>query len=171
MVKFYRIAINGGSKVKYYIITLLIIIFDQVTKWTVANSMQLYESVQVIPGFFWITSHRNSGAAWGILEGQMWLFYLVTLIVIGVIIYYMQLYKDSYPWLMVGFAFILGGAIGNFIDRIFLQEVIDFIDLNIFGYDFPIFNIADSALTVGVILVIIIMLIDEMKNKGKKVNE
>nr|WP_277673631.1 signal peptidase II [Piscibacillus halophilus] len=156
---------------KYYIITLLIIIFDQVTKWTVANSMQLYESVQVIPGFFWITSHRNSGAAWGILEGQMWLFYLVTLIVIGVIIYYMQLYKDSYPWLMVGFAFILGGAIGNFIDRIFLQEVIDFIDLNIFGYDFPIFNIADSALTVGVILVIIIMLIDEMKNKGKKVNE
>lgn len=156
---------------KYYIITLLIIIFDQATKWTVASNMNLYDSVEVIPGFFWITSHRNTGAAWGILEGQMWLFYIVTVIVIGIIIYYMQLYKDSYPWLMVGFASILGGAIGNFIDRIFLQKVIDFIDLNIFGYDFPIFNVADSALTVGVTLVIIIMLIDEMKNKGKNVNE
>ncbi|MGP4072580.1 signal peptidase II [Piscibacillus sp. B03] len=156
---------------KYYIITLLIIIFDQATKWTVASNMNLYDSVEVIPGFFWITSHRNTGAAWGILEGQMWLFYIVTVIVIGIIVYYMQLYKDSYPWLMVGFASILGGAIGNFIDRIFLQKVIDFIDLNIFGYDFPIFNVADSALTVGVTLVIIIMLIDEMKNKGKNVNE
>lgn len=171
MVKCNRIAINGGCIVKYYIITLLIVLLDQATKWTVALNMNLYESIQVIPGFFWITSHRNSGAAWGILEGQMWLFYIVTVIVIGILIYYMQLYKDSYPWLMIGFASILGGAIGNFIDRIFLQEVIDFIDLNIFGYDFPIFNVADSALTVGVILVIIMMLIDEMKNKGKKIDE
>ncbi|RPF56063.1 signal peptidase II [Aquisalibacillus elongatus] len=156
---------------RYYIITLIIIILDQLTKWSVASSMKLYESKEVIPGFLSITSHRNSGAAWGILEGQMWLFYIVTVIVIGVIIYYMQLYKDSYPWLMVGFAFILGGAIGNFIDRVFLQEVIDFIDVMIFAYDFPIFNIADSALTVGVVLVIVMMLIDEMKNKGKNANE
>ncbi|MFD2638200.1 signal peptidase II [Piscibacillus salipiscarius] len=156
---------------RYYVITLLIVLFDQATKWMVALNMNLYDSYEVIPGFFWITSHRNTGAAWGILEGQMWLFYIVTVIVIGILIYYMQLYKNSYPWLMIGFAFILGGAIGNFIDRIFLQEVIDFIDLNIFGYDFPIFNLADSALTVGVILVIIMMLIDEMKNKGKKVDE
>ncbi|GEL75950.1 signal peptidase II [Tenuibacillus multivorans] len=156
---------------KYYILTLIIIFFDQITKWMVKSSMELYESVEVIPGFFSITSHRNSGAAWGILEGQMWLFYIVTVIVIGIIIYYMQQYKNSYPWLMVGFAIILGGAIGNFIDRIYLQEVIDFIDVVIFGYDFPIFNIADSALTVGVIFVIIMMLIDEMKKKGKNANE
>ncbi|TFB23279.1 lipoprotein signal peptidase [Filobacillus milosensis] len=155
---------------RYYILTLIIVFLDQLTKWTVTRSMDLYESIEVIPGFLSITSHRNSGAAWGILEGQMWLFYIVTVIVIGVLIYYMNLYKDSYPGLMIGFAFILGGAIGNFIDRILFQEVIDFIDVYIFNYDFPIFNIADSALTVGVVLFIVFMLIDEMKNKGKKFN-
>ncbi|MGM8214399.1 signal peptidase II [Bacillaceae bacterium W0354] len=156
--------------VKYYILALVVVIFDQITKFLIVGNMKIYESIEVIPGFFYITSHRNSGAAWGILEGKMWLFYIVTVVVIGVIIYYMQMYKHEHPLINIGFALILGGAIGNFIDRLRIQEVVDFLDFIIFSYDFPIFNIADSALTVGVIIVIILILYDEIKNKGTKQN-
>lgn len=75
-------------------------------------------------------------------------FYIVTIIVVGVVVYFIQTNRDQ-PMLQLGFSFILGGAIGNFIDRILFQEVVDFIDVYIFGYNFPIFNIADSALTIG----------------------
>ncbi len=156
---------------KYYILALFVIALDQITKIIVATQMTLHQSIEIIPNFFYITSHRNSGAAWGILQGQMWLFYIVTIIVIGVIIYYMRLYKGQYPLLNIGFALILGGAIGNFIDRVRIQEVIDFLDFNIFGYNFPIFNVADSALTIGVIIVIILIIYDEFVNKGKKQND
>lgn len=159
---------NGGYIMKYYLVALFVIILDQVTKYIVATQMKIHHSVEVIPGFFYFTSHRNSGAAWGMLQGQMWLFYIVTVVVVIVIIYYMTIYKHQYPLLNIGLALILGGAIGNFIDRVRIQEVIDFLDFNIFGYDFPIFNVADSALTIGVILVIILIIYDEFKNKGKK---
>ncbi|PKR78554.1 signal peptidase II [Halalkalibacillus sediminis] len=156
---------------RYYILALIVIIFDQATKWMIVYSMDLHDQIELIPGFLFFTSHRNSGAAWGILEGQMWLFYIVTVIVIAGIVYYMNQMKDESPFLLMGFGLVLGGAIGNFIDRIFLQEVIDFIDVIIFGYDFPIFNIADAALSVGVVLLIIMILIDEWNNKGVNSDE
>ncbi|MDQ0159165.1 signal peptidase II [Alkalibacillus salilacus] len=160
---------GGHDALIYYILALFLIALDQVTKWVVVETMNVRDSIEVIPGFFHITSHRNSGAAWGMLEDQMWLFYIVTLFVVGVIVYYMIQYRHGYRLLNIGLAFILGGAIGNFIDRLRIQEVIDFFDFMIFNYNFPIFNVADSALTVGVILIIILMLYDEWQNKkGEK---
>ncbi|ASF39329.1 signal peptidase II [Halobacillus halophilus] len=150
----------------YYIIALAIIILDQWTKWLVVSNMQIGESIPVIENFFYLTSHRNQGAAWGILQGQMWFFYIITIIVIGVVIYYMQQFAKESRLAGVSLSLILGGAIGNFIDRVFRKEVVDFADTLIFTYDFPIFNVADSALVIGVILVMLATLLDERKKKG-----
>jgi len=155
--------------IRYYIIALLIIILDQWTKWLIVARMELRESIPIIEGFFSITSHRNSGAAWGILQDQMIFFYIVTVIVVIGIIYMLHKQGKDSPLFAVSLSFIFGGAIGNFIDRLFRQEVVDFLDFTIFTYDFPIFNVADSALTVGVILAIIFVFLDERKTKeGKK---
>ncbi|QKY68969.1 signal peptidase II [Lentibacillus sp. CBA3610] len=153
--------------VLYYILALIIIAIDQLTKWIVVRTMELGEQITIIGNFFYLTSHRNSGAAWGILQGQMGFFYVVTVIVVIGLIYYMQKYARESKLLAVALSLILGGAIGNFIDRLFRKEVVDFFDFIIFGYDYPIFNIADSALVVGVILVIIVTIIDERKEKQK----
>ena len=153
--------------VYYYLIALGIIVLDQITKYLVVRNMHLGESIQVIEQFLYITSHRNTGAAWGILAGQMWFFYAVTVVVVAGLIYYIQKMAKN-PWLIgVSMGFMLGGAIGNFIDRVLHQEVIDFIDTNIFGYNFPIFNVADSALTVGVVLLMIYLLFEEKWTKEK----
>lgn len=151
----------GGFFVFYYIIALIIIIIDQVTKWLIVKSMQLGESITVIEDFLYITSHRNRGAAWGILQGQMWFFYIITVIVIIGIIVYIQKFARGKYLLGISLGLMLGGAIGNFIDRVYRKEVVDFVDTYIFGYDFPIFNVADSALVVGVGLLMLQMLREE----------
>ncbi|MBS4207692.1 signal peptidase II [Bacillus sp. FJAT-50079] len=152
---------------RYYIIALFIIILDQITKWIIVKNMELGESIKVIKNFFYITSHRNRGAAWGILQDQMWLFYIITLIVCVAIVYYLEKHAKGKPLFQLGLAFILGGAIGNFIDRLFRKEVVDFLDTYIFKYDFPIFNIADSALTIGVVIMFIQMFIESREEKRK----
>ncbi|GAB4072399.1 signal peptidase II [Barrientosiimonas marina] len=151
----------------YYILALVVIAVDQLTKWAVVKTMEMGDQITVIEHFFYLTSHRNSGAAWGILQGQMGLFYIITVIVVAGIIYFMQHYAKDSRLLAIALSVILGGAIGNFIDRLFRHEVVDFFDFIIFSYDYPIFNIADSALVVGVILVIIITINDERKEKKR----
>ena len=151
----------------YFIIALLVIGLDQLTKWFIIKNMDLGESITVIEDFLFITSHRNSGAAWGILQGQMWFFYVITVIVIIALIYYMKKAQKK-VFFKLSLALMLGGAIGNFIDRVFRQEVVDFIHTYIFGYNFPIFNIADASLVVGVGLLLIYMLIEEKMAKKKE---
>lgn len=153
---------------RYYLLAFVIVIIDQLTKLWVITNMELRESITVIENFFYITSHRNTGAAWGIFAGKMTFFYIVTAVVIVFICYYIQKFaKDS---LLTGLALglILGGAVGNFIDRLFRKEVVDFFDIYIGSYNYPIFNIADSALVVGVILVLIATILDERKQRRKK---
>ncbi|MGM8364206.1 signal peptidase II [Virgibacillus sp. W0181] len=152
----------------YYIIAVFVIIFDQITKWVVVKKMDLYEQIPVIDNFFYLTSHRNKGAAWGILQDQMMFFYIITIVVVIGIIYYMEKHARESKLLAISLSLILGGAIGNFIDRLFRKEVVDFFDFIIFTYDYPIFNIADSSLVVGVILMIFATLLDEKKKGTKK---
>jgi signal peptidase II len=90
---------------------------------------------------------------------------VITIIVVVAIIYYMQKYAKQNAMLGVALSLMLGGAIGNFIDRLFRKEVVDFIHTYIFGYNFPIFNIADSSLTIGVILLFIYFLFFEEKKQ------
>ncbi|MEH7435983.1 signal peptidase II [Neobacillus drentensis] len=151
----------------YYLIALFVILLDQITKWLIVSKMNLGDSIPIIDNILYITSHRNRGAAWGILQGQMWLFYVITIIVIIAIMYYMQKAAKG-KWLLgVSLALMLGGAIGNFIDRVVRKEVVDFIHTYIFTYNFPVFNIADSALVVGVVVLMIEMLREERESKEK----
>lgn len=159
--------LGGKILVRYYIIAFIVIIIDQLTKLSIIKNMELYESIPIIENFFYITSHRNEGAAWGILQGKMLFFYFITLIAVIGIVYVMQKHAKGDKWLSLSLSLVLGGAIGNFIDRLFRKEVVDFLDVYIFTYDYPIFNIADSALVIGVIFLFIITIIDE-KRKGKK---
>ena len=152
----------------YYIYAALIIVLDQFTKWLIVKNMDLYEQVTVIENFLYITSHRNRGAAWGILQGQMTFFYIVTVVVVIGIVFYMHKYAKNDRLLALSLSFMLGGAIGNFIDRLFRKEVVDFIDVKIFTYDYPIFNIADSFLVIGVILLIIATFLDERRQRQAK---
>ncbi|QXE03381.1 signal peptidase II [Terribacillus sp. DMT04] len=151
----------------YFIIAIIAVIIDQLTKLAVVKNMTEGESIPIIDNFLYLSSHRNRGAAWGMLEGQFWFFYLVTAIVIVIVSYYIVKYSKESKLMGASLALVLGGAIGNFIDRLFRKEVVDFVDTRFGDYHYPIFNVADSCLVVGVILIIIAMLLDERK-KGRK---
>ena len=157
-------------KKKYYIglsliVAIVILIIDQLTKKIITATMNIGDSYEVIPHFLNITSHRNNGAAWGILSGKMGFFYIITLVILVVLVLFYIKEAKYNLFMQVAISLLFAGALGNFIDRLFNGEVVDFIDTNIFGYDFPIFNIADSSLTIGVIFVIIALVKDATKKE------
>ncbi|PGN85382.1 lipoprotein signal peptidase LspA [Bacillus cereus] len=149
----------------YYVIALFVIAIDQISKWLIVKNMELGTSIPIIDNVLYITSHRNRGAAWGILENKMWFFYIITVVFVVFIVFYMKKYAKTDRLLGISLSLILGGAIGNFIDRVFRQEVVDFIHVYIFSYNYPVFNIADSALCIGVVLIIIQTLLEGKKAK------
>jgi signal peptidase II len=156
----------------YFVIAFAVLLLDQASKWVVIKEMSLGESIPIVENFFYLTSHRNAGAAFGILQNQRWFFIIVTIIVVIGIIYYLLKIKNDKPLMAWSLAFILGGALGNFIDRVRFGEVVDFFDIKLsigaFYYDYPIFNVADSFLVIGVGLVLldtILETIEEMKQK------
>ncbi len=159
-----------GMKRQYYIsislfITIVILLLDQITKFIVASSMRVGDSFNVIPNFLNITSHRNNGAAWGILSGKMSFFYIITIIILVVLIIFYIKEAKQHLLMQVAISLLFAGALGNFIDRVLHGEVVDFVDTNIFGYNFPIFNVADSSLTIGVLLIVIALLTDMKKEE------
>ncbi|MCM3732242.1 signal peptidase II [Fictibacillus nanhaiensis] len=138
----------------YYLLALLVFAADQATKWIIVKKMDLGQSIPVIDQVLYITSHRNRGAAFGILQDQRYFFIVITVIVVAAVIYYLQKHATD-KLLKTALALVLGGALGNFIDRLLRGEVVDFVDVYIGSYDFPIFNVADSALVIGVGLIFI----------------
>ena len=139
-----------------FILACFLILLDQLSKNFIVNHFTLGESKEVIANFFSISSHRNRGAAWGILQDSRLFFIIVTIIFIAILTYYLYKQKDSLSNFDKGiFALIYGGAIGNFIDRLTRHEVVDFLDFKIFGYDFPIFNLADCFICVGVLFLLL----------------
>lgn len=150
---------------KYYGIAIVAVILDQWTKWLVVKNMELSERISVWDPWFGILSHRNRGAAWGMLEGQMWLFTIVTVAVIIAIIYFNHTEAKGKPLYHISLMLLLGGAVGNFIDRLFRGEVVDFVDVYIpvVNYHFPIFNIADAALTIAVVMLFITIILEEKR--------
>lgn len=154
---------------QYYIIAAVVILIDQISKWLVRNYMAYGESISVIgQHFFQITSHRNRGAAFGILENQRWFFIIVTVVVvIGIIIFIRKMKGSGKRLLPAALGLVLGGAIGNFIDRVLFGEVTDFFHFrfvfSLFGrqvdYEYAIFNVADCAIVIGVLLILLDTLI------------
>ncbi len=137
----------------------VILVIDQLTKYIVDRTMPLYHSIPVIDNFFNLTYIRNTGAAFGILAGSAAAFRLpflmiFSLLAIGFIIVMLRRLPERETGLISALAFILGGAIGNLIDRFAYGEVIDFLDLYWANYHWPAFNIADSFITVGVTITV-----------------
>ena len=128
---------------------------DQITKMIAEASLGLYESFTIIPDFFAFTFVKNTGAAWSMLEGKMVFFYIITVVAMIAMVLYFKTLKSHQFLSKIGIVLMLSGTLGNFIDRLFLQYVRDFIDFYIFGYDFPIFNVADICLCVGIGIIIL----------------
>ena len=139
-----------------YIVIIIFLIIDIISKLIVSRVCTLNNSVSVINNFFSITYTHNYGGAWSLFSDSTILITVISIIVIIGIIIYLSKKKINNKIESLGYSFLLGGAIGNLIDRIIYGYVIDFLDFNIFGYNFPIFNIADMGIVIGIFLIIVI---------------
>lgn len=142
-------------------IVSMVLVLDQITKYTIEKHVRLYEVITVVPGFFNITHVRNKGAAFGVLSTlpDFWrsaFFIIVTLVAVAAIIALMLKTQERLP--VYAFSLIAGGAMGNLIDRIRYGEVVDFIQWYVKSHYWPSFNVADSAISIGVALLAIDML-------------
>lgn len=153
---------------KHYIYIIIIVLFfvglDQLSKLLIVKNLVIGEQIVVIKNFFTITSHRNNGAAWGMLSGSMGVFYIITIFAGGLFYY---LIKDidikTQKLYTAGITLMIAGGLGNFIDRLFFGEVVDFIDIDLWSYTtFPIFNIADICLVVGMIIFALDVLLEDV---------
>ena len=134
----------------WVIIIAVIVALDQISKYAVIKNIGFGELMPVRDKFFYLTYYENKGAAWGILQNGRYFFTVLTLIVSLIIVYF--IYKSDNKLQSISLSFILGGAIGNLIDRIIKGSVTDFLDFHFGSYNFPTFNVADSFVVVGTIL-------------------
>ena len=152
-------------KKKPYIIAFLFFIIDLISKQLICHLMNVGDSIKLINKFFYITYVQNKGAAWSILEDQRILLLIISVIVLFLINKAMN--KEKLDKLeIVSYGMIIGGIVGNLFDRIFYSFVIDFIDFRIFGYNYPVFNFADTFIVIGIILMIIITLRKEYHERN-----
>lgn len=147
----------------YGALTLLVVLLDYITKRIVSGSMVLYQSIPVIKGVFNITYVKNTGASFGMMAGARWFFVAVTVILIAAVIYYAVKNKITDKLFLVSASFVVGGGIGNLIDRIATGAVVDFFDFCLIN--FAIFNVADCFVVVGVILMAIYYIKEEKTKK------
>jgi signal peptidase II len=146
----------------HILIVLVLVAIDQITKIMAQQMLMFSEPIILISNFLQLNYIENRGAAFGILQNQRVFFVVMTLAVLGAIVYYRYKSNKLSRLSRVIFDFIIAGAIGNLIDRIRLTYVIDFIDVNFWGfYDFPVFNFADIFLVCGTILLSLLILLDK----------
>ncbi len=155
-------------KKKEWLLFFGILAADQISKLAVSSLMELGDSITIIKNFFYLTFVTNSGAAWSIFSGwpMRWVFVLLAAAVCVYVYIYMK--KEQTTALMRWtLTMIMAGSVGNMIDRIVSGKVVDFLNFYIFGYDFPVFNIADCALTIGTIILVIDILFLEGRHNEK----
>lgn len=145
--RYYRLIIVSG----------IIILLDQITKLIVLETMPLFQTIPVFPGFFNLTHIHNPGGAFGFLSTQTspiqrLLFLFVCSLAVGLIFYFYRKTPLEQTWLSTAFAMVFGGAIGNLIDRVRLGKVVDFLDFYIGDLHWPAFNVADSAVSIGMVI-------------------
>ena len=149
---------------KILIIAIIALALDQITKVTFSIFLTINQSIKVIPNFFYLTLVHNKGAAWGIFSNSRAIIAIGTIISLILIYHFIYCFKQNSSN-NLAFGLLLGGLGGNLIDRILFGYVRDFLDFYIFNYDYPVFNVADIAIVLGVILLIIAVI------KGEDVNE
>jgi signal peptidase II len=137
----------------WIIIIAASVILDQITKMLVVNGMALYESIPLIKNVLSFTYIHNYGAAWGMLSDHRWVFIIVTALAIIVMPIFLYKYRNLHWMFGLSLSLIIGGAIGNMIDRVFLGYVVDFIQATFI--DFPVFNVADICVVCGAIMMFV----------------
>lgn len=148
-----------------YLIAGIGIIVDQITKFLASIYL---DNIDIIPGFFSLTYVENKGAAWGILNNSTIVLVGISVIVLLLISKYISSTIEFTKLSVVSYGLLIGGIFGNLMDRIFRGFVIDFFNFNILGYHFPVFNIADTMIVIGVILMFIEVIGDTYGNKSRK---
>ena len=148
-------------------ITIICIILDQFTKHLVVQNLKNNPPMVIIDNFLTFTYLENTGAAFGILKNRRWIFILITIISIFLISYILFKYKNKLQTInTIALSLILGGAIGNLIDRIRLGYVVDFVSMRFFNrYNFAVFNLADTFVVIGSIIIIIFILFSDVREK------
>ena len=140
-------------KVYFPLAAVILVILDQLSKLWIVNHIALDSVQKFLPGIFSLTYLRNYGAAFSILQNQQWLFAVITFVVVGAACYYFVKNINGNFWLLFGLTLIISGGLGNFIDRVRLGYVVDMVHLDFMN--FAVFNMADSYLTVGVVILFI----------------
>ena len=151
------------NKEDIYKITSIVFAMDQIIKIVIQKNMNLLERIVVIPNFFSISYVRNTGAAFSILEKQSFLLILISVIFIVIFHEYIRRENHFTKLSIIASGLILGGIFGNLLDRILYRAVIDYLDFVIFRYDFPVFNLADMGITIGIILLLFSWLLESKK--------
>lgn len=149
-----------------YIAIIGILVLDQITKYWIAHA-NLNGSIEIIRNFFYITYVKNTGAAWGMFSGKTVGLSLLAAVASGVLLYNLsKIRRKKMPWTKTALILMTAGALGNLLDRLVLGYVRDFLHFYPFGYDFPVFNVADIALTCGVVVLLIATFISEGDSKN-----
>ena len=144
--------------IKAVIIVVCGVLLDQITKYYISHMFIQGARKTIIDGFFYLTYVRNTGAGFSILQGQRWVFIVLTCIALPLFVYLYLKADPKHKLERFAYLLLIAGTIGNFIDRTLYGSVVDFLDFIIFGYDFPVFNVADICITVGVALYLLITL-------------
>ncbi len=150
------------------IITLICTLIDQIVKIIIVGTMTTHSSYSIIPNFFSITYVENDGAAWSIFSGNRIFLIIISLIALILIYLYFIKNKNMNKFEFINYSILLGGIIGNLLDRIKYGKVIDYLDFKIFNYDFPVFNFADMCIVISIILLVIYSFKDGIKNANNK---
>ena len=152
---------------KVLFVSAILVLADQVSKTIVVKTMSLYESIPVIQNFFHFTYITNDGMAFGInFPFGYYIFTIVSVLLTLFLFWYLWSVRTHSIVIRLGISFIIAGAIGNLIDRIFLGAVIDFLDFMIGNFHWYVFNLADSYVTVGMVLVLVDSIILEKKRES-----
>ena len=148
---------------KILLVAIIILALDQISKAIIDITMKFGQSIKVINNFFSLSYYKNTGAAWGMFHNLGPILIIISLVVLLIIYHYMYKFKLNRRNI-IAFGLLFGGIIGNLLDRFILGYVRDFLDFYILGYDFPVFNISDCAIVIGIILLIIAII------KGEEVS-
>lgn len=159
--KISALAMDREKIIRLIMVAGIVLVLDQLTKLLILKYLYLHQEIPVIEGLFNIVSVRNPGGAFGFLAGhstlvRMIVFLVVSLFAVVAVLYFYMSTPKELKWLSSAFAMILGGAAGNLVDRFRFGEVVDFLDVYIkyFDYHWPAFNVADSAITIGMAIFI-----------------
>lgn len=141
-------------------VAAIVVVLDQVTKWYIRRTVGLYESIVVLDSFFHITHVRNAGGAFSLFAGapsalRLPFFVLVSMAAVVALLVFVRRVEPQHHLLLFGLGAILGGALGNFVDRMTSGEVTDFLDFHWRGWYWPAFNVADSFITTGMVILVL----------------